>query len=266
MRMETPPFGTQESCKLDSILVSDKDPVSGEVGEVIRPSTVLPSHREVIHFTTEDGLTLIGEIASPLTPARATLLTLHPLPTHGGMMDSHLLAKAANRLPSMADIRIVRFNTRGSESALGKSEGSFGGGESERFDVLAAISLVKERFRHEPLWVLGWSFGTDLALRYARDEAVSGLILLSPPLRTSTQDDLDYWAHDGRPIIALIPEFDDFLPPEEAAKRFKDIPQLTFVPVAGAKHLWVGEPAVYRVLTEIVQVLNPAALPLPTTY
>jgi alpha/beta superfamily hydrolase len=213
---------------------------------------------------SKDGFNLIGEIAHPIKPAAATLITLHPLPTHGGMMDSHLLAKAANRLPAMANIRIIRFNTRGTSSALGTSEGSFDQGESERFDVEAVIRLAKERFTDAPIWVLGWSFGTDLALRYARDREVKGLILLSPPLRTSTDTDLQFWAEDGRDVIALVPEFDDFLPPEPAAKRFALIPQLKFIPVEGAKHLWVGEPAVYRVLTEIVKVLNPAALPLPT--
>ena len=234
--------------------------------EIIRPSTVLPSRREVITIHTADGFDLIGEVAEPLTPAVATLLTLHPLPTHGGMMDSHLLAKAANRLPAMASIRVVRFNTRGTESALGKSEGEFGGGESERLDVEAAIALVNSRFPEQPIWVLGWSFGTDLALRYARDPKVKGLILLSPPLRTSSEEDLQFWAQDGRAVIALIPELDDYLRPEAARERFSIIPQLKLIPVEGAKHLWVGEPYVYRVLSEIVQVINENALPLPTEY
>ncbi len=234
--------------------------------EIIRPSTVLPSKREVITIHTADGLDLIGEVAEPLTPAVATLLTLHPLPTHGGMMDSHLLAKAANRLPAMAGIRIVRFNTRGTESALGKSEGEFGGGESEKFDVEAAIAYATSRFPDQPLWVLGWSFGTDLALRYARDPRVKGLILLSPPLRTTGEEDLRFWAEDGRAVIALIPELDDYLRPEAARERFSIIPQLKLIPVEGAKHLWVGEPYVYRVLSEIVQVINGSALPLPTEY
>lgn len=209
---------------------------------------------------------LIGEIAEPIAPAVATLVTLHPLPTHGGMMDSHVLAKAANRLPDMAAIRIVRFNTRGTKSALGQSEGVFDGGQSERFDVEAIIALVKKRFPREPIWILGWSFGTDLALRHARDPAIKGLILLSPPLRTSSEEDLHFWAEDGRDLIALVPELDDYLPPVPAFERLKVISQLTFIPVEGAKHLWVGEPAVYRVLSEIVKVINPAALPLPTEY
>lgn len=238
----------------------------GEQRQIIRPSTRLPSYRSEIRIMTADGLSLIGEVASPLGKAIATLVTLHPLPTHGGMMDSHVLAKAANRLPAMAGIRILRFNTRGTESAQGRSEGSFDGGESERFDVEAVIEFAKEAFPDQPLWVLGWSFGTDLALRYARDSVVRGLILLSPPLRTSSDADLDFWAKDGRPVFALVPEFDDYLPPPQARERFARIPHATLISVEGAKHLWVGEPAVYRVLSEITKVLNPSALPLPTEY
>jgi hypothetical protein len=33
--------------------------------------------------------------------------------------------------------------------------------------------------------------------------------------------------------------------------------------VAGAKHLWVGEPMVNLVLSEIVKVIAPSRLPLP---
>ena len=43
----------------------------------------------------------------------ATLLWLHPLPTQGGMMDSHILRKASYRLPALADLAVLRFNTRG---------------------------------------------------------------------------------------------------------------------------------------------------------
>jgi hypothetical protein len=38
------------------------------------------------------------------------------------------------------------------------------------------------------------------------------------------------------------------------------------VAVEGGKHLWVGESQTRRVLTEVVQRLNPAALPLPEVW
>jgi alpha/beta superfamily hydrolase len=38
----------------------------------------------------------VGELAVPAgRPPVATLVTLHPLPTSGGFMDSHILRKAA---------------------------------------------------------------------------------------------------------------------------------------------------------------------------
>ncbi len=235
--------------------------------ELIRPSTILPATRTPISFFTSDGLRLIGEVAAPTNGDLSKgLLCLHPLPTHGGMMDSHIYKKAANRLPEMAGITVVRFNTRGTQSEQGKSEGEFGGGVSEKEDVIAAINYCFDILGIKNLWVTGWSFGSDLALKYARDERIAGLILLSPPLRFSEPRDLDFWSHDSRSITALIPEFDDFLQPEAAQKKFAVIPHIKLISVKDGKHLWVGELFVHRVLTEIVSVVNPARLPLPTEY
>jgi alpha/beta superfamily hydrolase len=181
-------------------------------------------------------------------------------------MDSHILRKAANRLPAMAGIEVIRFNTRGTSSEAGTSEGSFDNGESEKYDVQAAIDFSFREIGAEKLWVLGWSFGTDLAIRHAHDPRIEGLILLSPPLRSSVPSDLDFWAKDQRPILALIPEYDDYLKPAEAEIAFKLIPQIKLIAVAEAKHLWVGEPAVYRTLTEITKVIAPERLPLPTEW
>ena len=76
----------------------------------IRSDVQLPSTREEITLRTADGLTLVGELAMPVGGAPvATLVTLHPLPTHGGFMDSHVYRKAANRLPAQANLAILRF-------------------------------------------------------------------------------------------------------------------------------------------------------------
>ncbi|MEV4093470.1 alpha/beta hydrolase [Streptosporangium saharense] len=229
----------------------------------IRSSTVLPASREPIELHTGDGLKLVGELALPPgRPPVATLVCLHPLPTHGGMMDSHLYRKAANRLPALADLAVLRFNTRGTSSERGTSEGVFGDGEEERFDVAAALEYAEFHDLPTP-WLVGWSFGTELTLKWGRDPLVTGAILLSPPLRRATDADLDAWASFGRPLTALIPEFDDYLRPEEAKARFARVPQAEVVGVEGAKHLWVGEPYVRIVLNEIVRRVNPAAYPLP---
>ena len=235
----------------------------------IRASTVLPARRRDIELHTADGLRLVGELALPLErDPVATLITLHPLPTHGGFMDSHVLRKASYRLPALADIAVLRFNTRGTTSGRGRSEGSFDEARDERFDVAAAIEFAE--FAEAPAlvhrWLLGWSFGTDLALMYGNDPAVEGAILLSPPLKFSGPEHLQDWAASGKPVVALVPELDDYLRPDEATSRFKVVPQARVVGVEGAKHLWVGEPYVRRVLDEIVAAVRPGAGPLPHTW
>ena len=236
------------------------------MSELIRPSTVLPAVRTPFVVRTEDGIDLVGEVARTLDEAAGTILMLHPLPTAGGMMDSHVYKKAANRLPAMAGINVIRFNTRGTTSEAGTSTGYFDNAVSERFDVEAMITYCLDELKIENLWVVGWSFGTDLALKFARDKRVKGLILLSPPLRYSTEEDLQWWNIDGRPVIALVPEHDEFLKPAEAMKRFAALKQITIIPVEDAKHLWVGEPAVYRSLSEITKVIAPERLPLPEEF
>jgi alpha/beta superfamily hydrolase len=230
----------------------------------IRANSILPANREDIELQTADGLTLVGELALPVErPPVATLICLHPLPTHGGMMDSHVFRKAAWRLPALAGLAVLRFNTRGTTSVRGTSQGAFDAGVGERFDVAAAIEYA-EFAELSDIWLLGWSFGTELALRYGAEPSVTGLILLSPPLRTVNAEELETWAGNGKPVTALVPEFDDYLRPAEARERFAAIPQAEVVGVPGAKHLWVGDAE--TVLNEIVQRVAPQAYPLPEQW
>ncbi|WP_221584191.1 alpha/beta hydrolase [Microbacterium sp. G2-8] len=232
----------------------------------IRGAAVLPARREDIELRTDDGLTLVGELALPADrDPVATLVTLHPLPTHGGFMDSHIIRKAAARLPALADLAVLRFNTRGTSSPRGTSEGEFGDGVAEVADVAAAMRFVADRGLPNP-WLVGWSFGTELTLKYGRSHPVQGAILLSPPLHRTSQEELADWAHDTRPLIALIPEHDDFLRPPEAREKFAVAPRTVLIEVEDGKHLWVGEKQTSRVLDEIVRAVNPAALPLPAEW
>jgi alpha/beta superfamily hydrolase len=233
------------------------------MSEPIRPSTVLPAIRTPFTLQTEDGQSLIGEVSAPVENPTSAILCFHPNPTGGGMMDSHIYKKAAFRLPAMAGITVIRFNTRGTTSDAGTSTGTYGDGISEKYDVQASIDYCFETLKLTTVWIVGWSFGTEIALAHARDPRIAGLILLSPPLQKVSESDLLFWANDGRPITALIPEHDDYLKPDQARERFAVIPQINLIAVDGAKHLWVGEPSVNRVLTEITKIVAPHRLPLP---
>ncbi|GAB6858099.1 alpha/beta hydrolase [Microbacterium xylanilyticum] len=228
----------------------------------IRGPRLLPARREDIELRTEDRLRLVGELALPeAADPVATLVTLHPLPTAGGFMDSHILRKAAARLPALADLAVLRFNTRGTSSPRGTSEGAFDAGHGERHDVAAAMAFVQERALPRP-WLVGWSFGTELALKYGRGHDIEGVILLSPPLHRATEDEVAAWAQDDRQVVVLVPELDDYLRPAEAIARFASIPHAHLIAVDGGRHLWVGESQTRRVLDEIVSAVNPGALPL----
>lgn len=127
------------------------------------------------------------------------------------------------------------------------------------------MEFVRARGLPRP-WLVGWSFGTELALKYGRDHDIEGAILLSPPLHRATDEDVAAWAGDRRRLIAVVPEFDDYLRPDAAAERFARVPEAVLIPVEGGKHLWVGENQTRRVLTEIVAAVDPDALPLPSEW
>ncbi|TXK17058.1 alpha/beta hydrolase [Homoserinibacter sp. GY 40078] len=232
----------------------------------ISGGTELPAFREDIELATADGLTLVGELALPETADPvATLVCLHPLPTHGGFMDSHIIRKAAARLPALAELAVLRFNFRGVTSPRGTSEGEFGHGVDERLDLAAAMAFVAQRALPNP-WLVGWSFGTEVALKYGLEHPIEGAILLSPPLHRTSPEEVAAWAGSGKRLVAVVPELDDYLRPAEAAERFASVPEAELVAVEEGKHLWVGEKQTYRVLSEIVRQVNPEALPLPTEW
>jgi len=199
----------------------------------IRGSTELPARRENIELRTSDGLTLVGELSLPLDREPvATIVALHPLPTAGGFMDSHIIRKAAARLPALADIAVLRFNFRGVTSPRGTSDGEFGEGIAEQHDLAAAMSFITERGLPAP-WIVGWSFGTEVALKFARAYPIVGAILLSPPLHRASAEEVAAWAGSGKQLVAVIPELDDYLRPEEARQRFASVPELDLVAVEG---------------------------------
>lgn len=232
----------------------------------IRANSILPARREPLQLLTADGRALAGEIAVPESgDPVATVVCLHPLSTHGGSTDSHLFRKAAWRLPALAGIAVLRFNFRGVSSSLGSSTGEFDSAEREGLDLGAALARAQRLGLPDP-WLLGWSFGTDVVLKHGNRDPVIGAVLLAPTLRWSTDADLDAWAVSGRPLSALIPEYDDFLRPQEARARFARVPQAEVVAVPGGQHLFVGEQYVRIVLNHLVGRVAPAHQPLPTHW
>ena len=216
---------------------------------------------------TDDGVRLVGEWALPADDdPSAFIVFCHPHPLHGGSSDSHLIRKAAWRLPALAGFGVLRFNFRGVTSTLGTSEGSFDGNMGEGQDLRAALAEVgHEGFVPDP-WLVGWSFGTDVILRWGNVDPVAGAVLLSPPGRWSDDADVATWVGAGRPIHAYVPELDEFAAPAAVQARFAAVPEATVTGVDKAKHLWVGEQYARTALDGIVAAVLPSAAPLPTSW
>ena len=177
-------------------------------------------------------------------------------------MDSHVFKKAANRLPALADLAVLRFNTRGTSSERGTSAGRLrrrGGRAVRRGGGAGVRRIPRSAARLAGRLVVRHRTGAEVGPRPARRGRHPPLAAAAP----GHDADLDAWAEFGRPLVALVPEFDDYLRPEEARRRFARVPQAEVIGVDGAKHLWVGEPYVRIVLDEIVRRVNPAAAPLP---
>src|SRR5260370_38055871 len=95
-------------------------PVGDTATVEIRASTVLPARRRDIVLRTADGLGLVGELAlPPRADPVATLICLHPLPTAGGVVGSHLVRKASFRLAATAHLGRLRFHTQRTSSERG---------------------------------------------------------------------------------------------------------------------------------------------------
>ncbi len=222
----------------------------------IRANSVLPARRTPLTLHTADELSLVAEIALPLdSDPLATLICLHPLPTHGGMMDSHIYRKAAYRLPALARVAVLRFNTRGTWSQQGRSEGDFDHGDGERFDVAAAIEYAEFEELPAP-WLLGWSFGTDLALMHGLRPARGRR---RPALASAALLDLGAPGRLGRLRQAgarLGPRARRLPAARRGTRAVRGGPAgARSVAFDGSKHLWVGDAE--RVLDAIVAVVAP---------
>ena len=132
----------------------------------IAANSVLPARRYPVSLLTEDGVRLVGEWSLPEeSDPSAVIVFCHPLPTHGGSMDSHIIRKAAWRLPALAGIGVLRFNTRGTSAGPGTSEGEFDENRGEGQDLLAAVAEVTAQGFVDP-WAVG------LVVRHRRHPAL----------------------------------------------------------------------------------------------
>jgi alpha/beta superfamily hydrolase len=132
---------------------------------------------------------------------------------------------------------VLRFNFRG----VGASGGEHGDGVAERLDVVAALDALADAVPGRPLVVAGWSFGADVALT-VDDARLAGWVLIAPPLRVVAPEAM-VAAHDPRPKLLIVPERDQFRPPDSAAEATAGWTNTRLEVIPGADHFLAGRTA-----------------------
>ena len=167
---------------------------------------------------------------------RAAVVFAHPLPTHGGTMHTKAVYQGTKGLVR-AGCAVLRFNFRG----VGKSQGSFTGGEGERGDFKAALDYMARRFPKVNLWAAGFSFGSWIALETgAADDRVTVLIGIAPPV-TREGYEFSNTRQSAKPKFFVQGEADDICPIQDMWKFYGALPEpKELVVIDGADHLFDG--------------------------
>jgi alpha/beta superfamily hydrolase len=196
--------------------------------------------RRPISLVTSDCCLLGGVLGRPAGASSVgCVILLHPNPTGGGSMDSHLFKLALEYLPARHDISVLAFNTRGTSSESACSDGVHDDGCAEEADVTAAVTFARD-LGATNIWLVGWSFGTDLALMHGCLPGVRGALLLAPVLHRTTPEHLRAWTTSGRRLTCLVPEFDKYLRIHEVRRGLASVPQTRFIEGMGMQHSFQG--------------------------
>jgi alpha/beta superfamily hydrolase len=119
------------------------------------------------------------------TPSQDFLIICHPHPLFGGTMDNKVVTTAAKTYLD-AGINVVRFNYRG----VGESEGLYGDMIGEVEDAQSIFDWMSCRYSVSRLFLAGFSFGSYIAAKLAKDLADNGgapqhLLMIAPSVEHS---------------------------------------------------------------------------------
>jgi alpha/beta superfamily hydrolase len=146
---------------------------------------------------------LEGNLRSATGPLRGGAVICHPHPQYGGTMHTKAVFRAAQALADVG-FDVARFNFRG----VGMSTGSYGGGEGEKEDVLAALDWMERERPGLPLLLGGFSFGATVGLPVgAADPRVKALLGLGLPL---SMYDFSFLDGVGKPVLLVQGGDDEF--------------------------------------------------------
>ena len=105
-------------------------------------------------------------------------LVLHPHPQHGGTMNNKVVYNLYQAY-AQRGFSVLRFNFRG----VGRSQGSFDGGQGELSDAASALDWMQSYNPNaRTCWIAGYSFGAWIGMQLMmRRPEITGFISVAPP-------------------------------------------------------------------------------------
>lgn len=186
---------------------------------------------ETVLIDALDGVQLRADLARVDGAALGVVLT-HPHPLYGGDRFNPIVDTLFKMLPA-AGVSTIRFDFRG----VNESGGSHDEGDSERLDVVAAIDMLDFVDADAPVWLVGYSFGALVALNVV-DPRVAGWVAIAPPLAAFPGRVLADTDH--RPKLLLVPQHDQYTPPEAVAPIIESWQATEMRTVESCDHFLVG--------------------------
>ncbi|MCX5892832.1 MAG: alpha/beta fold hydrolase [Deltaproteobacteria bacterium] len=168
----------------------------------------------------------------------------HPHPLFGGSMNNNVVWTAERAFHSRGWATLC-FNFRG----VGRSTGSYGGGEAEVADVAAALGFLRER-TSGPHYLVGYSFGALVVGRaLLQGLEPEGAVLISPPVAFMEMS----WLPQAPRLKLIIAGDRDELGPliDLQAMMAAVEPPVPIIVIKGAGHFFGGrEEKLFQVLRD----------------
>ena len=178
------------------------------------------------------------KIDHPQGAPRAVAVVAHPHTQYGGTLQTRPVAYVARGLTSIG-VAAVRFNFRGA----GTSAGTFDEGRGERDDFRAVVDYAAGRWPGLPIWAVGLSFGSWVALTAgAADPRVTQLVAIAPPV-----DRYDYAAAiaAAKPVFIIHGEADELISVKLVRRFYGQLPEpRELVVIEDADHMFDGKVSV----------------------
>ncbi len=157
----------------------------------------------------------------------------HPHPLFGGDMNNNVVWTAERAFHTRGYATLC-FNFRG----VGRSTGSYGGGEAETADVAAALDFLRTRTAG-PYYLVGYSFGAFVVGKaLIQGLAVEGAVLISPPVAFM---EMAWLPEAPRLKLIVAGDQDDIAPLPRLQTMLAAVqPPVPFVVIPGADHFYGG--------------------------